>query len=74
MEKEKIIERTIRRLKLLPENKIREIDDFVDYLVKKYNEEAILQKGIEKIVEESKSFEFLNDEEDLYSVEDLKEK
>ena len=74
MEKEKIIKRTIKRLRLLPENKIKEIDDYVDYLLKKYHEESIIQKGIEKLVEESNSFEFLNEEEDLYSIDDLKEK
>ena len=73
MEKEKIIKRTIKRLRLLPENKIKEIDDFIDYLLKKYHEELIIQKGIEKIVEESKSFKFLEDEDDLYSIDDLKE-
>jgi hypothetical protein len=74
MEKEKIIKRTIKRLRLLPENKIKEIDDYVDHLLKKYHEETTIQKGIEKIVEDSGSFEFLEKEEDLYSVEDLKEK
>ena len=33
----------------------------------------ILQKGIEKITEESTSFDFLNNEEDLYSYDDIKE-
>ena len=33
-----------------------------------------LQKGIEKIVSQSKSFSFLNEEEDIYSETDLIEK
>ncbi|NOZ46006.1 MAG: hypothetical protein GXO79_04405 [Chlorobi bacterium] len=74
MEKEKIIKRTIKRLRLLPENKIKEIDDYVDYLLKKYHEESIIQIGIEKLVQESKSFEFLGEDDDLYSIDDLKEK
>ena len=74
MEKEKIIQRTIQRLRLLPENKIKEIDDFVEFLIQKHYEETSIQKGIEKITEESKSFKFLDEEEDLYTVNDLKEK
>ena len=41
--------------------------------MKKYEVEA-LQEGIEKLVSHSKSFDFLNEDEDLYSLDDLKEK
>ncbi|MFA4864314.1 MAG: hypothetical protein WC605_11165 [Bacteroidales bacterium] len=74
MEKEKIIKRTVKRLRLLPDDKLKEADDYIEFLLKKYQEDVLLQKGIEKMIEQSDSFKFLDNEEDLYSVNDLKEK
>jgi hypothetical protein len=73
MDKQGLINRTIGTLEKLPEDKVNEIADFADFMLKKY-EDQILQKGIEKIVSESDSFSFLNDEEDLYDERDLKVK
>lgn len=73
MDKQGLIKRTIETLEKLPEDKIYEIADFADFVLKKH-EEQILQKGIETIVNESDSFAFLHDEEDLYDENDLKEK
>ena len=73
MTKKGLINRTIETLEKLPENKIHEIADFADFVLKKY-EEQILQKGIETIISESTSFAFLHDEEDLYDESDLKER
>ncbi len=73
MNKQGLINRTIETLEKLPEDKIHEIADFADFVLKKH-EEQILQKGIETMVSESDSFAFLHDEEDLYDENDLKEK
>lgn len=73
MTKKSLINRTIETLEKLPEDKIYEIADFADFVLKKY-EEKIFQKGLETLVSRSKSFAFLNDEEDLYDESDLKEK
>ncbi len=73
MNRNTLIKKTLKNLSKLPQEKVREITDFSDFIMKKYEEET-LQKGIEKIVSHSKSFEFLNEEEDLYSLDDLKEK
>ena len=35
-------------------------------------EEYLLQQGIEKLIEQSGTFQFLNNEEDLYTTEDIK--
>ena len=69
-----LINQSIKSLEKLPDNKIHEVIDFIDFLSKKHNEEKELQKGIEKIVSQSKSFSFLNEEEDIYSETDLIEK
>lgn len=73
MTKQGLISRTIKTLEKLPEERIHEIADFADFVLKKY-EEQTLQRGIETIVSESDSFAFLHNEEDLYDERDLKEK
>jgi hypothetical protein len=73
MKKEKIILSTIQILKKLPLDKIKEVNNFADFILSKLDDE-LLTKGIQKITEENNAFKFLEDEEDLYRVEDLKEK
>jgi hypothetical protein len=72
MSKETLIKKTFNTLSKLPQDKVKEVSDFADFILKKYDEE-IMQKGIEKLVSSSKTYDFLKDEEDLYTVEDLKE-
>jgi hypothetical protein len=73
MTKETLIKKTLSTLSRLPQEKVREVSIFADDILKNY-EERILQKGIEKLVSDSKVFDFLKNEDDLYSIEDLKEK
>jgi hypothetical protein len=73
MMRQNSIERTISLLKQLPDSKVSEVADFAQFILKKYEEE-ILQAGIQKITEESTTFDFLKEEEDLYSADDLKER
>jgi uncharacterized membrane protein YgaE (UPF0421/DUF939 family) len=72
MTKKQLINRTLETLSQLPQDKIRQINDFADYILKKYEEENI-QKGAEQLMSNSKTFDFLQDEEDIYSTDDLKE-
>jgi hypothetical protein len=73
MTRKAIIERTVQVINQLPQEKAIEISDFADFLIKKY-EEQLINENIQKLVTESKSFSFLYDEEELYSLSDLKEK
>ena len=73
MTKELLIDKTVGYLKNLPDNKVEEVADFTEYLYQK-QEEYILNKGIQKLTSESKSFEFLKEEDDLYTLNDLKER
>jgi hypothetical protein len=73
MTKEAIIEKTLQTLNVLPAEKAEEVADFADFILKKH-EEYTLQKGIYKITEDSEAFNFLNEDEVLYSVKDIKEK
>ncbi len=73
MTRQAIIDNTIKAINLLPQEMAVEISDFAEFMSKKY-EEQILIDGLHKLASESDAFSFLNDEEDIYSVKDLKEK
>lgn len=73
MSREAIINRTVNLLNQLPEDKLRQAIDFIQYLLWKYEQET-LTKGVSQLNIESESFRFLEEEEDLYTVEDLKER
>ena len=71
MTQQKIIERTIEAIKQLPTEKAEEISDFADFVLKKFEEQSITG-NIQKIVSDSKAFNFLSEEEELYSVKDVR--
>lgn len=71
MTKEEAINNTMVILDKLPLEKIQEVKDFADFILNTL-EEQTLNLGIQKLVEEGKPYEFLKEEEDLYTVEDLK--
>lgn len=72
MTRQIIIERTLKVINQLPEDKAEEISDFADFIFKKY-EEKELAAGMKQVISESETFAFLNDEEEIYSLDDLKE-
>lgn len=73
MDRETLIKNTINKINKLPDPEITEVSDFTDFLIYKM-EDRILTKGIENAVSHSRSFDFLNEEDDLYTVRDLKER
>ena len=72
MTRQAIIERTVDAIKRLPEEKAIEISAFADFISKRY-EEQLLSEGIKQTTGTSAAFEFLDKEEDLYDLSDLKE-
>ncbi|MFO7620788.1 MAG: hypothetical protein R6W81_05915 [Bacteroidales bacterium] len=68
-----LIDNVISKIHLLPDYKLREINDFADFLLSRIDEKIIVE-GIQEIAVDSKTFEFLKEEEDLYTVNDLKER
>ena len=72
MNRQVIIERTVKAINHLPEDKAKEISDFADFIMKQY-EERVLTEDIIHLTSNSKTFDFLNDEEDLYTEDDIKE-
>jgi hypothetical protein len=73
MTREAIIQRTIQALEALPKDKAEEVSDFADFMLKKY-EELTLQEGMQILQSDSETFQFLNEDEELYSIADIKEK
>lgn len=73
MTRQAIIERTIRAINQLPEDKAEEISTFAEFIMKQYEEHNLTQ-GIQKMASGSAAFDFLNQEEDLYNESDLKER
>ena len=71
MTKQLIIEQTLKVFDKLPEDKVEEISDFADFILKKY-EDATLLKNMEKVLSDSNTFSFLKDEEEIYTVSDVK--
>lgn len=72
MTRQSIIERTIKAINQLPEDKAKEISEFADFVIKRYEDQR-LTGGIQQLTSNSQAFDFLNNDEDLYSEADLKE-
>lgn len=73
MTKEVLLRATIEKLTKLPRERLKEVADFAEFVLKKYEEE-VLSKGMEKLIGKTKTYDFLRDEKVEYTVEDLKEK
>ena len=73
MTRESIKQHTVEVLNQLPESKVMEISDFADFVNKKYEEQMMLQ-NIQKLAIDSQSFDFLIEEEDIYTMNDIKSK
>lgn len=71
MSKEQILKKTISKLQQLDKNTLKEADDFVDFLLARVSDKE-LTKEIQNQAEEGETFTFLEDEEELYTVHDLK--
>ncbi|MDP3467214.1 MAG: hypothetical protein Q8S11_02695 [Daejeonella sp.] len=72
MTKQLIIDRTVKAINQLPDDKAEEISDFADFVIKRHEEQKLTEE-IQHLAMESQTFDFLNEEEDLYSESDLKE-
>ena len=73
MTREAIINKTLKVLSALPSDKMEEVADFASYVLKKH-EDDLMQRSIEKLVEDSSAFDFLKDEEEIYTLKDIIEK
>ena len=72
MTRQLIIERTVNAINQLPADKAEEISDFAEFVIKRYEEHRLIE-GIQQLTSKGQVFDFLNDEDDIYSEADLKE-
>ena len=73
MEREVLMEKTIRKIEQLPTSRVREVNDFVEFVIRR-TDDALVTEGLQQMSSYSHVFDFLNSEPELYSVNDLKEK
>lgn len=73
MSRDQLIRKVLDQLSKLPDQKVKEVSNFTEFLLYKI-ENQILTEGIQKMVSDSDAFHFLEEEEELYSEDDLKEK
>lgn len=73
MNRNQLIKDTLEKIERLPDFEIEEVNDFAGFLLSRLDDK-ILVEGIQKLSSDSKTFEYLNNEDNLYSVNDIKEK
>jgi hypothetical protein len=73
MNRQILIKKTIENMSLLPEWRLKEVSDYVDFL-SKIGDDKKLVEGIRNIVSQTKSFHFLEEEEELYNDSDIIQK
>lgn len=67
-----LIERTVRVMSQLPQEKAQEICDFAEFIESK-SENKLLGENLHVYASNSVAFEFLENEEELYDLKDIKE-
>ena len=73
MDRQVLINNAISKIRQLPDTKIKELNDFADFLLSKMDDQ-IIREGIKEMISDSKSYDFLKEEENLYTFNDLKER
>ena len=73
MEREILMEKTIHKIGQLPTTRVREVNDFVEFILQR-TDDALITEGLQQLASSSHTYDFLNNEPELYSVNDLKVK
>ena len=73
MNRQILIKKTLKNISILPDWRLKEVSDYVDFL-SKISDDKKLVEGIRNIVSQTKSFHFLDEEEELYDDSDLIQK
>ncbi|RKD16206.1 hypothetical protein BCY91_04835 [Pelobium manganitolerans] len=72
MTKQALIEKAVKVMQQLPDEKAVEVMDFAEFLFKQH-EESQLRKDIHNMVSNGKTNAFLEEDEELYTLSDVKE-
>ena len=71
MECEMLMQKTIRKIEQMPATQVQKVDDFVEYIIRRTND-AMITDGLQQLSSCGNTYDFLYDEPDIYSVDDLK--
>ena len=71
MSKQELMEKTMAAFQKLPADKIAEVSDFIEFILQR-NEDSQVVAGIKQMSAQSKSYQFLDEEEELYTLQDVK--
>lgn len=71
MERDILIKKAVGNISKLSNQQLQEVADFAEFLLIK-TQDGLLVEDIHRITSESNAFNFLKEEPDLYSVNDLK--
>ena len=71
MEREVLVKRTIGKIEQLPTTRILEVNDFVEFIIRR-TDDAMITKDLQQLSSNSRAYDFLYDEPELYTVNDLK--
>ena len=71
MEREVLVKNTIGKIEQLSTKRVQEVNDFVEFIIQK-TDDAMITEGLQKLSSVSHTYDFLNEEPELYTVNDLK--
>lgn len=73
MNKDVVLKQTITNLSKLSDRRLKQVSDFVEFLLQKKEDRELLN-DIQNNATESETFDFLKEDEELYNDDDLSEK
>jgi len=71
MEREVLVKKTVSNIKRLPTSRVQEVSDFVDFILQR-TDDALITEGLKQLSSSSRTYDFLYNEPELYSVDDLR--
>ena len=71
MEREVLVKNTIGKLEQLPTKRVQEVNDFVEFIIRK-TDDNMISEGLQQLSSVSRTYDFLQEEPELYTVNDLK--
>jgi len=71
MEREVLVKNTIGRIEQLPTKRVQEVNDFVEFIIRR-TDDALITDGLQQLSSISNTYDFLYNEPELYSENDLK--
>lgn len=73
MDKAALIQKAIEKISRLPEQELQEVNDFAEFLLSRI-QHKILSEEVSASNAASSSYKFLEEEPDIYTVNDVKAK